>query len=141
MKKFKLSKFIGKQLSRLKVGQSYYTIVMTTITALSLVNLAFPNINILILIILFPSILLGAFIIGYCMDKWNINTMDYQKSVEMSQRYLTTSDFKNNDFRMLQMEVMFEWLKLIQENKPLDFDVLKEKYRIFFKKWSLPKNV
>ena len=140
MKKYKLSKFIGKQLSRLRVGQSYYVIVVSTITALGIINLAFPEINVLLLIILFPCIFFGTFFLGYIMDKSDIKALDYRKTTEMSARYLNASDLKNNDFRILQMEVMFEWLKSIQENKPLDFDVLKEKYKRFFKKWSPPKD-
>ena len=140
MKKYKLSKFIGKQLSRLRVGQSYYVIVVSTITALGIINLAFPEINVLLLIILFPCIFFGTFFLGYIMDKSNIKALDYRKTTEMSARYLNASDLKNNDFRILQMEVMFEWLKSIQENKQLDFNILKEKYKRFFKEWSPPKD-
>ena len=74
------------------------------------------------------------------MDKSNVVALDYRKTVEMSARYLNTSDFKNNDFRLLQMEITFEWLKSIQENKPLNFNVLKQKYKSFLKKWNPPKD-
>lgn len=139
MEKYKLSQFIGRQLSRLKAGQMYYSIVVSTISALSLVSLAFPFISILIFIFLFPIILFGAYCIGYLMDKSNIISMDIIKTVEMQNRYLNTADFKNNDFRMLQMETMFEYFKALQENKPPDSDVLKEKYKRFLKKWNPPK--
>ena len=138
IKKISLSQFIGRQLSRLRAGQSYYAIVVSTISALALASLAFPEINILLLIVLFPCILFGAFLLGYTMDKSNVTALDHRKTIEMYARYLNTSDFKNNDFRILQMEIMFEWLKSIQENKPLDFDILKEKYKKFLKKWNPP---
>ena len=140
MKKNKLSEFIGKQLSRLKAGQTYYSIIVSSITAFSLVSFAFPEISIIFIVILFPCVLFCTFIIGYIMDKSNVVALDYRKTVEMSARYLNTSDFKNNDFRILQMEITFEWLKSIQENKPLDFNVLKEKYKNFLKKWNPPKD-
>lgn len=139
MEKTKIPYFIGRQLSRLKAGQSYYMIIMTTITALSLMDMAFPDINTIFLIVLFPCILFGAFLIGYFMDKANVVTMDQQKTIEMTHRYLNTSDFKFNDFRMLQMEVFGEWMNSIQQDKPLDLDVLKEKYSKFLKKWKSPE--
>lgn len=138
-RKIKISRFVGRQLSRLKAGQTYYMIVVSTMTALGIINIAFPQIDTWILIILFPFILFGAFVIGYIMDKSNVTTMDYHKSIEMTQRYLTILDFKNNDFRMLQMEVLFEWMKSLKENNPLDLDILKEKYKEFLKKWNQPK--
>ncbi len=62
--------------------------------------------------------------------------MDHQKTIEMTYRYLTIQDFKNNDFRMMMMEVFFEWIKSIKENKDLDESLLKEKYKAFLDKWS-----
>ena len=137
MKKIKISQFIGKQLSRLKAGQTYYAIVVSTISALSLVSMAF-RVDILMLVFLFPAILFGAFLIGLFMDKSNVTTMDQMKTIEMTFRYLNIADFKNNDFRMLQMEIMFEWLNSINDKKPLDQNILKEKYKEFLKKWDQP---
>lgn len=139
MKTNKLSYFIGKQLSRLKLGQTYYSIIMSTIAALSLVSLAFPDISIMLIIIIFPIIFIGAFFIGYFMDKSNIVSMDALKSVDMSHRYLNVADLKNNDFRFLMMKAMFEWMKGIQENKPINFDDLEKEYKKFLKKWNPPK--
>lgn len=138
MKKIKTSQFIGKQLSRLKAGQAYYSIVVSTITALGILNLAFPNINIIFLIVIFPIILFCAFLIGLFMDKSNIITTDNIKTVEMTHRYLNIADFKNNDFRMLMMTTMFEWIKSIQDNKPININNLKEEYSKFLKKWKQP---
>ena len=39
--RMKSSPFLGLQLSRLKMGQSYYAIIMSTVNASSLVSLAF----------------------------------------------------------------------------------------------------
>lgn len=139
MKRIKVSQFIGRQLSRLKAGQTYYMIGVSTMTALGIINLAFPRIDTWIIILLFPFLLFGAFIIGYIMDKSNVTTMDYHKSIEMTQRYLTILDHKNNDFRILQMEVLYDWFNSFQENKPVDPDILKEKYDEFLKKWNPPR--
>ena len=139
-KKIKISQFIGRQISRLKAGQSLYMIIISTFTALGILNIAFPEIDTWMMFTLFPLLFLGTFLIGYIMDKGNVTTMDYQKSIEMTQRYLTILDFKNNDFRMLQMEVLFEWMNSLKENKPLNLDILKEKYKVFLRKWNQPED-
>jgi len=135
----KIANFIGRQLSRLRVGQIYYSIIMSTISTLGIVNLAFPEIRMTILIILFPCVFLVTFIAGYLIDIFNVGTMDTLKTVEIAHRYLNTVDFKTNEFHIMTMETMFEWFKSLQENKPIDLDVLKKKYNEFLKKWSPPK--
>lgn len=140
IKKRKIAPFVGRQLSRLKIGQGYYAMGMYSISAIGILKIAFPQISIwLFLWYLVPIMFVGAFGLGYIMDKSNVTTMDYHKSVEMTQRYLTKLDYKNNDFRMLQMEVMFEWMKSIQENKQLDPNILKEKYEEFQEKYNPPE--
>jgi len=137
IKRVKSAHFIGKQLSRLKLGQSYYSIVVSTVSAISLISLAF-NITIWMLIIIFPILLLGAFIIGYFMDIFNINTMDNLKSNEVGNRYLTTSDLKSQEFQLLQTEIILEALKAVQENDQLDPKDLLRKYDLYFRKWKSP---
>ena len=110
----KIAQFIGRQLSRLKLGQTYYMIVVSTVSAFSLVSFAFPDINFLILIFMFPLFLIGAFFVGYLLDKSNVTSMDQMKTIEMTARYLNTVDYKNNDFRILQMKSIFRWMKSIQ---------------------------
>ena len=138
MKKIKISQFIGRQLSRLKAGQSYYTIVMSTVSAFSLVSFAFPNINFLILIILFPLIFLGAFFVGYFMDKSNVVTMDQQKTIEMTHRYLNTADYKLNDFHITIMRVMGKWIKSIQNKETIDENILDNEINDYRKRWKQP---
>jgi len=137
IKRVRSAHFIGKQLSRLKLGQSYYSIVVSTVSAISLISLAF-NITIWMLIIIFPILLLGAFIIGYFMDIFNINTMDNLKSNEVGNRYLTTSDLKSQEFQLLQTEIILEALKAVQENDQLDPKDLLKKYDLYFRKWKSP---
>jgi len=137
IKRVRSAHFIGKQLSRLKLGQSYYSIVVSTVSAISLISLAF-NITIWMLIIIFPILLLGAFIIGYFMDIFNINTMDNLKSNEVGNRYLTTSDLKSQEFQLLQTEIILEALKAVQENDQLDPKDLLRKYDLYFRKWKSP---
>jgi len=137
IKRVKTAQFIGKQLSRLKMGQSYYSIAVSTVSAISLISLAF-RITFWMLIIIFPIILLGAFIIGYFLDIYNINTMDILKSNEITHRFLTTSDMKNQEFQLLQTEIILEAIKAIQEDKTLDPNVLLEKYENYYRKWKSP---
>ena len=137
MKRVKTAQFIGKQLSRLKMGQSYYSIAVSTVSAISLISLAF-RITFWMLIIIFPFLLLGAFIIGYFLDIYNINTMDTLKSNEITQRFLTTSDIKTQEFQLLQTEIILEAIRAIQENKKLDPNELLKKYDNYYRKWKSP---
>ena len=137
VKRVKSAHFIGRQLSRLKLGQSYYAIVVSSVSAISLISLAF-EITIWLLIFIFPILLLSTFVIGYFMDIYNINTMDKLKANEIGNRYLTTSDIKGQEFQLLQTEIVLEALKAIQEKRQLDPKDLLKKYDLYFRKWKSP---
>jgi len=137
VKRVKSAHFIGRQLSRLKLGQSYYAIVVSSVSAISLISLAF-EITFWMLILAFPILLLSTFIIGYFMDIYNINTMDKLKANEIGNRYLTTSDIKSQEFQLLQTEIVLEALKAIQEESRLDPKELLKKYDLYFRKWKSP---
>ena len=137
VKRVKSAHFIGRQLSRLKLGQSYYSIAVSSVSAISLISLAF-EISFWMLIVVFPILLLGTFVIGYFMDIYNINTMDKLKANEIGNRYLTTSDMKSQEFQLLQTEIVLEALKAIQEKKQLDPKDLLKKYDLYFRKWKSP---
>ena len=137
IKRVKSAHFIGRQLSRLKLGQSYYSIVVSTVSAISLISLAF-EISFWMLLLTFPILLLGTFVIGYFMDIYNINTMDKLKANEIGNRYLTTSDIKSQEFQLLQTEIVLEALKAIQEDRQLDPKDLLKKYDLYFRKWKSP---
>ena len=137
IKRVRSAYFIGRQLSRLKMGQSYYSIAVSTVSAISLISLAF-EISFWMLIIFFPILLLGTFLIGYFMDIYNINTMDKLKANEIGNRYLTTSDLKSQEFQILQTEIFLEALKAIQEDRQLDPKDLLKKYDLYFRKWKSP---
>ena len=133
----KLSRFIGKQLSRLKAGQSYYMIIISTITALGVLKVAFPDIEGWIIFALFPVALFGAFVLGYIMDKSNVVAMDHIKSVEMSYRYLSLADFKLFGFYKVMMKTMFKSIKAVQAGEPFDFDTEFDKeFKKYIKEWS-----
>lgn len=136
MKKIKTAQFVGRQLSRLRAGQTYYVIATTTITALGIVKMAYPRIDTLVLIFLFPIMLLGAFVIGYLMDIWNVTIMDRMKNVEMSQKYVNIQDLKAYEFQLAMMGAFFKWIKSIQDNKPLDLGELEKEYKKFLKRWK-----
>jgi len=137
VKRVKSAHFIGRQLSRLKLGQSYYAIVVSSVSAISLISLAF-EITFWLLILAFPILLLSTFVIGYFMDIYNINTMDTLKANEIGNRYLTTSDIKGQEFQLLQTEIVLEALKAIQEERQLDPKNLLKKYDLYFRKWKSP---
>ena len=133
------SEFVGRQLSRLKMGLIYYTMIMGTFTALSVVKMAFPDLSTWVVFALSPLAFVGAFLVGYIMDKSNVITSDYQKTLDMQHRYMNITDRKNNDFRMVMMKGMESWFKSIQDGTPINSDVLDEKNKKFLEKWS-PKN-
>jgi hypothetical protein len=72
------------------------------------------------------------------MDIYNINTMDKLKANEIGNRYLTTGDIKNQEFQLLQTEIVLEALQAIQEDRQLDPKNLLKKYDFYFKKWNSP---
>ncbi len=137
VKRVRSAHFIGRQLSRLKLGQSYYSIAVSSVSAISLISLAF-EISFWMLIVIFPVLLLGTFVIGYFMDIYNINTMDKLKANEIGNRFLTTSDLKSQEFQLLQTEIVLEALKAIQEERQLDPKDLLKKYDLYFRKWKSP---
>ena len=139
MKGIKLAQFIGRQLSRLKAGQTYYAIAMSTVSALSLVIMAFPWIGLIILIILFPLILFGAYFIGLFMDKSNIAAIDHMKTTEMSSRYLNIVDIKYFEFYMTMFKSMFKWMESIQKRESINIKEFNDDYNKFLNKWKQPK--
>ena len=124
------SRLIGQQFSRLRMGQTYYSMIISTISAISLITLAF-NFDIWILIVIFPVILLATFFIGLFMDKKNINLEDYRKSIEMQSRKLNLNDIKTQEFNLLQTIFIIKALK----DKISEEDLLKE-YAEYKKRWS-----
>ena len=129
------SKFIGKQLSRLKMGQTYYSIAVGTINAISLITIAFAF-EIWILILFFPILLFGAFVIGYYMDVKNIIAQDFSKTNEMAYRFLVTTDYKLQEFHLLLIKVVLKSLQDIKDNKDISMDYLAEEYKKYLKKWQ-----
>jgi len=122
------------------MGQSYYSIAVSTVSAISLISLAF-RIEFWMLIVAFPILLLMTFTIGYFLDIYNINTMDTLKANEITHRYLTTSDLKSQEFQLLQTEIILEAIKAIQEQRKLEPDKLLKKYQDYFDRWKSPQKV
>jgi len=129
------SRFLGKQLSRLKMGQSYYSILTSTVSAVSLASLAF-QINFLWLIMVFPFLILCTYFIGYYLDIKNVNTIDQLKSNEMTHRFLNTSDVKNQEFQLLITEMLIRALQ--KKDETFDTSILRERYEEYKKKWKSP---
>jgi hypothetical protein len=132
----KISNFIGRQLSRLKMGQSYYMIVVSTITALGIVKLVWASMPNWMLFTLFPIALFGAFFLGYLMDKSNVTALDHRKTLDMQARYVNVADLKSYEFWMVVMNVFFKWMTSIQDGKPLDRDEIEKEYHKFLKRWQ-----
>ena len=132
------SKFIGQQLSRLRMGQGYYSLFIASINAVMLVKIAYPAIQVEIIIAIVPFLLLATVFLGYFLDRHNINSLDTLKSNEMAHRFLNTGDFKNQEFQMLQTKILIEALKSLKDGKKIEFPEIEEKYNNYVKKWKSP---
>lgn len=133
--------FIGRQLSRFKLGMSYLTLGMSSITAVMTTKYAYDSISIwLILAVLVPIALVGTIFLGYIMDKMDISTQDQRKSNEMTHRFLLTSDIKNQEFQLLQTKMLLKAMQDLKENKDIDIDALMDEYQHYLDKWKSPDN-
>ena len=134
--KMKSSTFLGRQLSRLKLGQSYYAIIMSTVNAISLVSLAFA-LSIWYLMITFPFLLLGTLGIEYYLDRYNINSKDALKTNEMVHRFLNTSDLKTQEFQLLQTRILLAALHAWSHGDEFNAEVaLEQAYEQYRQKWT-----
>ena len=129
------SRFIGKQLSRLRMGQTYYAIAVSTISTISLIVIAF-EFEMWVLLVLFPILLFSAFLVGYYMDIKDVTTQDVLKTNEIGHRFLLTSDFKVQEFQLLLVKVIMKSFQDIKDNKNINFDYLTEEYEKYLKKWK-----
>ncbi len=132
------SKFLGQQLSRLRMGQSYYSLFIASINAVMLVKIAYPMIEVEIMLIIVPFLLLGTVFVGYFLDRHNINSQDSLKSNEMAHRFLNTGDYKNQEFQLLQTKILLDALNSLKEGKNIEFANIEEKYNNYVKKWKPP---
>ena len=132
------AKFIGQQLSRLRMGQSYYSLFIASVNAVMLVKIAYPAIEIEIILVILPFLLLATVFVGYFLDRHNINSMDTLKSNEMAHRFLNTGDFKNQEFQILQTKILLEALNSLKDGKNIEFGEIEEKYDNYVKKWKSP---
>lgn len=136
IERMKSSPFMGRQLSRLKLGQSYYAIIISTVNAISLVSLAF-SLSAWYMILTFPVLLLGAFGIGLYLDKYNITSEDALKSNEMINRFLNTGDIKNQEFQLLQTSILLQALNAWSRKEEFDAEKdLEDSYHQYLEKWN-----
>ncbi len=137
LKRWTRSQFLGTQLSRLRNAQTYYAIIVSTINAISLISLAF-HVEFWMLVALFPVLLFVTLWLGYYMDKHNIIAQDSLKTADMANRYLNTGDVKAQEFQLLQTEILLDALTALQDKRPIDAGVLRQKYETYMKKWKSP---
>ncbi|MHA1672231.1 MAG: hypothetical protein ACTSYI_01260 [Promethearchaeota archaeon] len=133
------STFIGRQLSRFKLGMSYLTLAMSSITAVMTTKEAYGSIQIeTILLILVPIALIGTITLGYALDRLDISTQDQRKSNEMTHRFLLTSDVKNQEFQLLQTNILLQALQAMKDKQDIDIDGLLGSYQDYLAKWQSP---
>ena len=138
LKKFRNSNFIGTQLSRFKMGMGYYSMIMSTVSALMLIKTAYPSFQFEHIALLLPLPVFATLYIGYFMDKKNINTMDTMKSNEMAHRFLLKSDVKSQEFQLMQTKLLMTALKSLKDENTVDLDSIEKKYDEYRSKWKSP---
>lgn len=124
------SNFIGKQISRFKIGLVYLTTITSTITAVSVFKIAL-NLPDWLLFALLPFFILMGFGLGYFFDKTDIITSDYRKSIEMSHRQLNTQDKKQQYFYLALFDFIID--SFLQAPEELKKE-LRKKYKEYQKK-------
>ena len=133
------STFIGRQLSRFKLGMSYLTLAMSSITAVMVTKEVYSTIEIeLILAILLPIALVGTIFLGYFLDRLDISTQDQIKSNEMANRFLLTSDVKSQEFQLLQTQILLQALQALKDRQDIDIEKLMGSYQDYLAKWKSP---
>ncbi len=132
------SNYIGKQISRFKLGMSYLTLAMTSLTALMMVKNVYPDIQLEWIILLVPFLILGTIMAGYFLDRWNISTQDQRKSNEMTHRFLLTSDMKSQQFALTQTRMLLLAMKNMKEGTEVDIDDIMTSYEDYLQKWKSP---
>lgn len=135
------SAFIGKNLSRFKMGMAYYTLLMSTITAAMTFKESYYSVDLTIIILAIPVLLILTVVLGYILDIMNINTQDQRKSNEMAHRFLMKSDIKTQEFEILKMKVLLDALQSVKDGKDVNFSQLEENYKEYQKKWKSPDSV
>lgn len=132
--------FLGRQLSRLKMGQNYFAIVSTAVSTVSLIIIALSVLEVKVtfttMIVLIIILLFSAFVMGYLLDVRNINTMDNIEAVDRLHRFINMADLKTQEFNRLQTETLLEALYAMQNKEPINVKLLEEKYKKYLKKWE-----
>lgn len=131
-----ISRFIGINLNRLKLGLTYYSMIMSTLGTMGIIKLALPNLDFIYLLIIFPFMLFGCFLIGLFFDKKGITTNEYRKGIEMYNREFTLLDIKN---MLFQKEMFNAWIKALsdfQNGIPIDLNYLNNSYEKYKQNWK-----
>lgn len=88
------SGFIGRQLSRLKAIQSYVSMALLAVNALTLINLTF-HVRLRYLFLSLPILLFATLTIGYILDRCGVISEDNMKGFEMQFRYPMVQELRN----------------------------------------------
>jgi hypothetical protein len=120
------------------MGMGYYSMMMSTITAMMVLKTAYPIIQFEWIVLASPIPILLTLYIGYFLDKKNINTMDMMKSNEMANRFIMTSDLKAQEFQLLQTKVLLQAMTQLKAGQPVDMNLLDKEYQAYVEKWKSP---
>lgn len=140
LKKIFTSEFLGKQVSRLKQAQNYYSLIMSSVSTLSLLRLAFTgDIPFTIIVLIIPTSLIATYFIGYYLDVKNVLSIDTLKTNEINQRFLNTTDIKTQEFQIINTITLLKGLKQLNTDGNININTLLEEFREYYDKWNIDK--
>lgn len=135
MGKRQVSRFVGRQISRLKYAKDYLLIISNLVSMLSLLTIAF-DLTLFHFLLLVPIILLISFGFGYLLDKYNVFTYDLQASVNIQHRKYNNFDQKNQEFQLIQTKILLRAFKnpdLLGETLERELD---QKFEAYLERWK-----
>jgi hypothetical protein len=127
-----LSKWLGRQSARLKQGIIYFNIIVSSITVVSLVKIAF-NLDVIGMTILVPVLLISSWFIGWILDKKDVVTEDLRKTTEMNARYLSMADEKANRFTIMNTAVLLSIFGNLEVSEAKQ--MLESEYQKYRQSW------
>ncbi|MHA1584094.1 MAG: hypothetical protein ACTSWL_02475 [Promethearchaeota archaeon] len=139
LEKVKKSDYVGKNLSRFKMGMSYYTLFMSTVTAAMTMKFVYEDIQLEWIILAVPVLLIGTVFLGYFLDRMNVSTQDQRKSNEMTHRFLLTSDLKSQQFQMMQTQILLQAMQDLKNGNDVRLKSLEDAYKKYRENWKAPE--
>lgn len=131
MSKSKISRFLGKQISRQNRMKDYALIILNLISVISLLKLAF-NFPSEYMLFLLPCAYLLLLILGYLFDRANIFTEDARQTININYRRYNLENLKQHQFLIMSYKFLIRALR----DNTISADELETEYEAYLRKWG-----